>query len=166
MSFSLTQILLAVAFYLSGLFAVALLADRGIIPRRITHHPATDVLSLGVFAGAMASNGVIEVAARYGYNFLLYYAGVGLAFVLAAILLIPLLRLSRVYQLASLADMLTFRFRSPRVGAAITIAMCLAMLPMLALQIQAIGDSVHILAGHNREVEGQGFHHHLYYYRR
>ncbi|MDG1387350.1 MAG: ATP-binding protein [Halioglobus sp.] len=159
MSFSLTQILLAVAFYLSGLFAVALLADRGIIPRRITHHPATYVLSLGVFAGAMASNGVIEVAARYGYNFLLYYAGVGLAFVLAAILLIPLLRLSRVYQLASLADMLTFRFRSPRVGAAITIAMCLAMLPMLALQIQAIGDSVHILAGHNREVEGQGFHH-------
>ncbi len=159
MSYSLTQILLVVAFYLSGLFLVALLADRGIIPRRISHHPATYVLSLGVFAGAMASNGVIEVAARYGYNFLLYYAGVGLVFILAAILLIPLLRLSRIYQLASLADMLTFRFRSPRVGAAITIAMCLAMLPMLALQIQAIGDSVHILAGHNHEVEEQGFHH-------
>ena len=159
MSFSLSQILLVVAFYLSGLFLVALLADRGIISRKITHHPATYVLSLGVFAGAMATNGVIEVAVRYGYNFLLYYAGVGLVFVLAAILLIPLLRLSRVYQLASLADMLTFRFRSPRVGAAITIAMCLAMLPMLALQIQAVGDSVHILAGHDHRLEQAGFHH-------
>ena len=159
MSFSLTQILLVVAFYLSGLFLVALLADRGIISRKITHHPATYVLSLGVFAGAMATNGVIEVAVRYGYNFLLYFAGVGLVFVLAAILLIPLLRLSRVYQLASLADMLTFRFRSPRVGAAITIAMCLAMLPMLALQIQAIGDSVHILAGHDHKLEEASFHH-------
>ena len=159
MSFSLTQILLVVAFYLSGLFVVALLADRGIIPRRISHHPAVYVLSLGVFAGAMASNGVIEIAGRYGYNFLLYYAGVGLVFVLAVLLLIPLLRLSRVYQLASLADMLTFRFRSPRVGAAVTIAMCLAMLPMLALQIQAVGDSVHILAGHGMEDEKGGFHH-------
>ncbi|MEH6584984.1 MAG: ATP-binding protein [Halioglobus sp.] len=159
MSFSLAQILIVVAVYLSGLFAVALMADRGIIPRKITHHPAIYVLSLGVFAGAMASNGVIEVAARYGYNFLLYYAGVCLVFVLAALLLIPLLRLSRVYQLASLADMLTFRFRSPRVGAAITIAMCLAMLPMLALQIQAIGDSVHILSGHDYGLEEGGFHH-------
>ena len=159
MSFSLTQILLVVVFYLSGLFIVALLADRGLVPKQITHHPAIYVLSLGVFAGAMATNGVIEVAYRYGYNFLLYYAGVGLVFILAALLLIPLLRLSRVYQLASLADMLTFRFRSPRVGAATTIAMCLAMLPMLALQIQAVGDSVHILSGHDFHDDEDGFHH-------
>ncbi|RLQ20475.1 PAS domain-containing protein [Seongchinamella sediminis] len=159
MNYSLTQILLVVAIYLSALFVVALLADRNIIPRRISHHPAVYVLSLGVFAGATASNGVIEVATRYGYNFLLYYAGVGLMFVLAALLLIPLLRLSRIYQLASVADMLTFRFRSPRVGAAVTIAMCLAMLPMLALQIQAVGDSVHILSGHTHGPPRDGFHH-------
>jgi PAS domain S-box-containing protein len=160
MSFSIPQILLFVACYLSGLFAVAHLADRGIIPRKVTHHPATYVLSLGVFAGVMASNGVIDIAYRYGYNFLLYYAGVGLVFLLAALLLVPLLRLSRVYQLASLADMLAFRFRSPRVGAAITITMCLALLPLLALQIQAVGDSVHIIAGHDSDQEHTGVHHH------
>ncbi len=159
MSFSLAQILLFVAIYLSMLFTVAYLADRDIIPRKITHHPAVYVLSLGVFAGAMASNGVIDIAYRYGYNFLLYYAGAGLAFVLASMLLLPILRLSRVYQLASLADMLTFRFRSPRVGAAITVAMCLTLLPMLALQIQAVGDSVHILAGHQHPRGHAGFHH-------
>lgn len=159
MSFSLTQILLFVVLYLTGLFAVAHLAERGYIPRRITHHPATYVLSLGVFAGAMASNGVIDLAFRYGYNFLLYYAGVGTLFLLAALLLIPILRLCRVYQLASLADMLTFRFRSPRVGAAITITMCIALMPLLALQIQAVGDSVHFLAGHEYNQDHSGIHH-------
>ena len=155
MSFSLAQILLFIIAYLTGLFAVAHLADRGIIPKRITHHPAVYVLSLGVFAGAMASNGVIALAHQYGYNFLLYYLGVVLMFVLAALLLMPLLRLCRVYQLASLADVLTFRFRSPWVGAAVTIAMCITLLPLLALQIQAVADSIHILAG-NGEVLSSG----------
>lgn len=149
MSYSLGQILLLIALYLSGLFTIAILADRGIISRRITHHPATYVLSLGVFAGVTASNAMIDLASRFGYHFLLYYGGATLTFILAALTLMPILRLCRVYQLASLADVLTFRFRSPKVGAAITIAMILAMLPLLALQIQAVADSVNILAGNS-----------------
>ena len=147
MTFNLVQILLFIVVYLSSMFAVAYLADRGSIPERITRHPATYVLSLGVFAGAMASNGVIELAYRYGYNFLLYYAGVVLVCVMATLLLLPMLRLCRDYQLVSLADVLTFRFRSPWVGAAITVAMCVTLLPLLALQIQAVATSIHILAG-------------------
>ncbi|TGD70928.1 PAS domain-containing protein [Mangrovimicrobium sediminis] len=159
MSFSLAQVLLFVAIYLALLFAVAHLADRGIIPRRITHHPATYVLSLGVFAGAMATNGVVEVAHRYGYNFIIYYLGVVVLFVFSTLLLIPLLRLSRVYQLTSLADMLSFRFRDNRVGAAVTLAMCIALLPLLALQIQAVGDSIHLITG-NTGMPAQGGVHH------
>ena len=159
MSFSLAQILLFIIAYLTGLFAVAHLADRGIIPERITHHPAVYVLSLGVFACAMASNGVIALAHQYGYNFLLYYLGVVLMFALAALLLMPLLRLCRVYQLASLADVLTFRFRSPWVGAAVTIAMCITLLPLLALQIQAVADSIHILAGNSAALSPGGDRH-------
>ncbi len=151
MSFSLVQILLFIVAYLTGLFTVAHLADRGLIPARITRHPATYILSLGVFAGAMATNGVMELAYRYGYSFLLYYLGAVLVFVLATLLLLPLLRLCRVYQLASLADVLTFRFRSPWVGAAITVAMCITLLPLLALQIQAVADSIHILSTYSGE---------------
>ncbi|MCB1843658.1 MAG: PAS domain S-box protein, partial [Halioglobus sp.] len=147
MSFSLVQILLFIVVYLTGLFAVAHLADRGIIPERVSNHPATYVLSLGVFAGAMASNGVMELAHRYGYSFMLYYGGLVFMFVMATLLLVPLLRLCRVYQLSSLADLLAFRFRSPWVGAAITVAMCLTLLPLLALQIQAVADSIQIMAG-------------------
>jgi PAS domain S-box-containing protein len=147
MSYSLPQVLLFIVAYLSGLFAVAYLADRGIIPRKITQHPAIYVLSLGVFAGALATNGVFELAYRYGYSFLLYYMGMVLMFVIGSLFLLPLLRLSRIYQLSSIADVLTFRFRSERVGAAVTIAMCVTLLPLLALQIQAVADSVHILTG-------------------
>lgn len=155
MSFSLTEILLFIIAYLSGLFAVAHLADRGVIPPRITHHPAVYVLSLGVLGGAMASNGVMALAYEEGYSFLLYYLGLVLMFVLAPLLLLPLLRLCRVYQLASLADVLTFRFRSPWVGGAFTVAMCLTLLPLLALQIQAVAESIHILAG-NEAVVARG----------
>jgi PAS domain S-box-containing protein len=147
MGFSLAQILLFIIAYLTGLFVVAHLADRGIIPERISHHPAVYVLSLGVYACAMASNGVIAFAHQYGYNFLLFYQGVVLVFVLAALMLKPLHRLCRDYQLASLADVLAFRFRSPWVGAVVTIAMCMTLLPLLALQIQAVADSIHILGG-------------------
>jgi PAS domain S-box-containing protein len=77
-------------------------------------------------------------------------------FILATLLLLPMLRLCRVYQLGSLADVLAFRFRSPVVGAAITIAMCLTLLPMLALQIQAVADSIHILAGDATFIGGGG----------
>lgn len=156
MTFSLAQILLFIIAYLSGLFAIAHLADRGIIPERITQHPAVYVLSLGVFAGAMASNGVIALAYQYGYNFLLYYLGVVLMFVLAAVLLMPLFRLCRVYQLASLADVLAFRFRSPWVGAAVTISMCITLLPLLALQIQAVAESIHILTGNSTALSTEG----------
>jgi PAS domain S-box-containing protein len=156
MSFSLTQILLVIIAYLTGLFVVAYMADREIIPKRITHHPAIYVLSLGVFAGAMASNGVITLAHQYGYNFLMYYLGVVLMFILPVVLMIPLLRLCRVYQLSSLADVLTFRFRSPWVGAAVTITMCITLLPLLALQIQAVADSIHILAGDSSAISWSG----------
>ncbi|WP_213004001.1 ATP-binding protein [Parahaliea maris] len=147
MSFSLTQIVLAIVAYLSILFLVAHLADRDLLPRWLTHHPATYVLSLGVFAGAMASNAIFELAWRYGYGYLLYYLGGVLMFLIATLLLLPLLRLCRVYQLSSLADVLTFRYRSQWVGAGVSLAMSLTLLPLLALQIQAVADSIHILAG-------------------
>ena len=159
MSFSLVQILLFIVAYLTGLFIVAYLADKGIITKRITDHPAVYVLSLGVFAGAMATNGTIELAHRYGYSFLLYYLGAVVLFMMATVLLLPLLKLCRIYQLSSLADVLTFRFRSPWVGAAITIAMCISLLPLLALQIQAVADSIHILEGnHNHLLAGTDRH--------
>ena len=64
---------------------------------------------------------------------------------LAPVLLNPILRITRTYQLSSLADLFAFRFRSTWAGTLTTLFMLLSMLPLLALQIQAVTDSVQIL---------------------
>ncbi|MFV0478397.1 MAG: sensor histidine kinase [Parahaliea sp.] len=144
----MAQIMLATVAYLGVLFLVAILAERNLLPRRLITHPLVYVLSMGVFAGGMASNAIFELVYRYGYGFLIYYLGAALIFLVAALLLLPLLRLCRTYQLTSLADVLAFRFRSQWVGSIVSIAMCIAVIPLIALQIQAVSDSFYILA-HN-----------------
>lgn len=135
--------------YLTLLFAIAYVvekgAEQGWLPRTFFEHPAIYVLSIGVFACSWAYYGSIDLANEYGYGALAYYMGIGGLFIFAPLLLLPLFRLIRLYQLGSLADLLVFRYRGKRVGALITVCMLAAVLPLLALQIQAVADTVQIL---------------------
>lgn len=117
MSFSLTQMILISAAYLGVLFGVAWISERGMIPRAIIRHPLTYTLSLGVYASAWAFYGTVGLAYEYGYGFLSSYLGVSGAFLLAPVLLYPILKITRTYQLSSLADLFAFRFRSTWAGA-------------------------------------------------
>ena len=103
MSFSLTQMILISAAYLTVLFGVAWISERGMIPRSIIRHPLTYTLSLGVYASAWAFYGTVGLAYEYGYGFLSSYLGVSGAFLLAPVLLYPILKITRTYQLSSLA---------------------------------------------------------------
>lgn len=145
MSFNLPQLLLISALYLLALFGIAWLRERDLIPRRIIAHPLTYTLSLGVYASAWAFYGSVDMAYRYGFGFLAIYLGLSGAFLLAPVLLYPILRITRTYQLSSLADLFAFRFRSTWAGALTTLFMLLGVLPLLALQMQAIADSISIL---------------------
>mgnify|MGYP002737639961 CR=1 FL=1 len=133
--------------YLMLLFACATAVERGWLPRSLVRHPATHILALGVYASAWAIHGSLELAQRSGFGYLAYYLGVAGTFLLAPVLLIPIQRLSRTYQLASLADLFTFRFRSRWVGTLITVISLLAVLPLLALQVQTMGTAIHRLSG-------------------
>ena len=144
-SFDLGQLILISCLYLLTLFGVAWISDRGLIPRWIVRHPLTYTLSLGVYASAWAFYGTVGMAYQYGYGFLASFLGVSGAFLLAPVLLYPILRITRTYQLSSLADLFAFRFRSSWAGALTTLFMLLGLLPLLALQIQAVADSVGIL---------------------
>ncbi|TRX72926.1 sensor histidine kinase [Pseudomonas mangiferae] len=146
-SFSLGQLMLISAAYLLALFGVAWLSERGLVPRRLVHHPLTYTLSLGVYASAWAFYGTVGLAYQYGYGFLASYLGISGAFLLAPVLLYPILRITRTYQLSSLADLFAFRFRSTWAGALTTLFMLVGVLPLLALQIQAVADSIGILTG-------------------
>ena len=145
MSFTLTQIFLIGVGYLSILFACAWLVERGWVPLRWVRHPLVYVLALGMYASAWAFYGSFGMAERYGYGYLTYYLGIAGAFVLAPVLLLPILRLTRTYQLTSLPDLLAFRYRSRWVGMLVTLGLLVGSMPLLALQIQAIGDVIHLL---------------------
>nr|WP_170827708.1 MULTISPECIES: sensor histidine kinase [Pseudomonas] len=145
MSFSISQLVLISAAYLLTLFGVAWVSERGVIPRWIIRHPMTYILSLGVYASAWAFYGTVGLAYQYGYGFLASYLGVSGAFLLAPVLLYPILKITRTYQLSSLADLFAFRFRSTWAGALTTLFMLIGVLPLLALQIQAVADSIGIL---------------------
>ncbi len=145
MSFELGQIALIGIVYLLATFGIAFSTEKGWIPDAVVRHPATYVLSLGIFASAWSFYGVVELANRHGYGALAYYLGTGALFLFAPVALAPLVELARRYQIHSLADLLVFRYHSQAAGSVATLLMLMALLPLLALQLQAVADTLHLL---------------------
>lgn len=149
MSFSFAQVALISLSYVALVFGVAYATERNWIPSRFISHPITYILSLGIFASAWSFYGVIELADRFGYGALAYYIGTGLLFLFGGLALRPLVELAKRFQINSMADLLVFRYHSHLVGAIVTCIMVTAMLPLIALQIQAVADTMVLLKGHN-----------------
>ncbi|GHC34823.1 ATP-binding protein [Aidingimonas halophila] len=142
MSGSFVGICLLGIGYMALLFLCALAVERGWISTRIVRHPIIYTLALGVYASAWATYGSLEFASQSGYGYLAYYLGIAGAFLLAPVLLLPIQRMTRTYQLSSLADLFAFRYRSRWVGALITVVSLLAVWPLLSLQIQTLGEAI------------------------
>ncbi|MEX0903512.1 MAG: ATP-binding protein [Pseudohongiellaceae bacterium] len=146
MSFELATLFGLGVGYLGLLFGIAFITDKGWVPQRIVRHPVVYVLSLGVFASVWAYYTTVGNALRDGYAYLAQYIGISMAFLLSPLLLRPILELTKTYQLSSLADLLAFRFRSPWAGTLTTLVILVGVTPLLALQIQAVADTIGILA--------------------
>lgn len=149
MTFNLPQLFVVGFTYLLILFGTAYATEKGLISSKLVKHPLIYTLSLGVYASAWAIYGVVGFGYQSGYNFLAYFFGISAAFFLAPILLKPILRLAKNYRLGSLADLAAYRYRSQSAGTLVCIVMLFGTLPLLALQIQAVSESVHILTGDN-----------------
>lgn len=155
MSFELSELLGISLVYLALLFAVAYISERGWLPEKVIRHPLVYILSVGVYAGAFAFFGAVELAYQYGYGYLTYYFGASTIFLFAPLLLLPLMRICTVYQLGSLADLFSFRYRSQWAGTLVTIGMLLAIMPLLAMQIQAVTESIYILTDADLSLLGE-----------
>jgi aminopeptidase N len=59
--------------YLVVLFLVAYATERGLIPARLSRHPAISTLALGVYASSWSFNGAVGFAKLEGYRFLADY---------------------------------------------------------------------------------------------
>jgi len=145
MTFSIAALVSIVVTYLFVLFFTAYAAEKNWLPPKLVRHRAVYVLSLGVYASAWAFYGSVGLAHEYGYGYLTYYLGISGAFVLAPILLKPILHITKTYQLTSLADLFAFRFRSRAAGTLTTVVMLVAILPLITLQITAVTDSFLLL---------------------
>ena len=156
MTFDYDLLLLAALGYLLLLFLIAYAVDRNHIPEKISHHPLTYVLSLGVYTTTWSYYGSVGFAAQEGLLFLTIYLGPTLAFLLAPLILAPLLRLIKEYQLTSLADLFAFRYSSQLAGILVTVLMLAGTLPYIALQISAVTESFNILTGQPAPLR-QGF---------
>lgn len=127
--------------YLLVLFLIAYAVERKWIGEKIVTHPAVYVLSFGIFCSAWTFYGSTGMAYAYGTGYLAQYLGFAAAFLLTPIIFRPVLRIIKTYQLGSLADLFAFRYRSGTAGTLTVVMSILAVMPLIALQIQAITDA-------------------------
>ncbi|AMX01886.1 ATP-binding protein [Microbulbifer thermotolerans] len=146
MSFEIAHIALIGVVYIATLFFVAFASSKGWLPSHWMRHPLVYVLSLGVSLSAWTYYGIVDLARQYGYGVLAYYLGTGGMFLFAPVALEPLARLCQRYQLTSPADLLVFRYHSRLAGTLSTLFMLLALLPLIALQIQAVSETLALLS--------------------
>jgi PAS domain S-box-containing protein len=146
MNFSLSLLCLFLLAYLSLLYFSAYSVERGWVPRRWVQQPAVYLLSLGVFASAWGYYGSVALADLYGFGYLAYFMGLAGAFLMSPLLLKPILSITRMYQLNSLADLLSFRYRSAGAGVLVAICMLGVVIPLLTLQLKAVADTLYMLS--------------------
>ncbi|WP_317931835.1 ATP-binding protein [Halioxenophilus sp. WMMB6] len=145
MTFDLSTVTLVLVIYVTMIFGVAIITNRGWIPDAIVNNPIIYILSLGVFASTWAYYGIVDLAFQYGYSALTYYIGTAALFVFAPVTLTPIAQLVRRFKIPSVADLLVFRYHSQAVGSLVTLCMLVSLLPLLAMQIQAVSESLAIL---------------------
>ncbi|MCK7595987.1 ATP-binding protein [Microbulbifer sp. CAU 1566] len=149
MTFEIVNIALIGVAYIFALFFVAFATSKGWLSTNWVRHPFFYVLSLGVSLSAWTYYGIIDLAWQHGYGVLAYYLGTGAMFLFAPVALEPLARLAQRYQLTSPADLLVFRYHSREAGTLATLFMLLGLLPLIALQIQAVAETLALLSRDN-----------------
>lgn len=123
------------------LFGVARLAETNARARAWSEHPVVYGLSLGVYATSWTYFGAVGAARTSGLDFLAVSLGPTLTGLLIPVVSLPLLEVLRRHQLASLADLLAFRYRSTAVGAVATLTLVLALVAYVAVQIRGVAST-------------------------
>jgi len=144
--------------YLALLFLIAWAIGRAPSVARLMRHPLAYTLALGVYASSWTYFGSAGYARGHGLLFLGTQLGKTLAVMLAPVVWVRVLALTRQHQLSSVADLFAFRYRSRLVGFLVTLISLVASLPYLAQQIRAVVDSLGVMTGPRAPaVVGLGF---------
>lgn len=107
------------------------------------------MMRLSVLACGWSVLGSVGFAYQFGYSFLAYFLGMAAAFMLTPLMLLPLQRLCQLYQLRSLADLFAYRYDHNLAGLLATLSITLGVLPLLAMQMQALQQVLRYVLDHS-----------------
>jgi len=152
---SINILLAACLGYVALLFAVAFVVDRRArrAPIQLLHSPVVYTLSISVYCTSWTFYGAVGSAARNGLEFVTIYLGPTLVFVGWWWLLRKLVRIGRAHRITSIADLISSRYgKSTSLAVLVTIIAVIATTPYIALQLQSVTRSYHVIAGGVDEV--------------
>ncbi|MCX7946210.1 MAG: ATP-binding protein [Hydrogenophilus sp.] len=144
------EVAAGVAFgYLLLLFGVAFWADRlAEQGRSVIGRAWVYTLSIGVYCTAWTFFGSVGVAAREGVWFLPIYLGPTAVMLAAPWVVVPFVRAAKAWRATSLADLLGARFgHHAGLARAVSLALMVAVIPYVALQIKAIALAFEVVSG-------------------
>ncbi|HSG61362.1 MAG TPA: ATP-binding protein [Pseudomonadales bacterium] len=140
-------LLILVVLFFAAWFGLSALIDVNTSWRKFTKKPIAYHISLGIIGSAWTFYTITGLVQNYGISAFSYYIGISAVFLSAPLLLLPLLQLCKRYQLTSLADLMSFRFRSPTAGTTTTLLLTLSILPFYTLQLETLAEACNQLLG-------------------
>lgn len=138
-------LLVILLIYLGFLFLIAHWAEKK-GNNRLTNNPYIYTLSLAVYCSAWTYYGSIGVAAKSGLEYLTIYLGPVIVIPFWIIVLLKIIRISRVNKVSSIADFISLRYGNSRfLGALVSFVCFFGILPYISLQLKAISETFHIV---------------------
>lgn len=133
-----------VLLYLATLFALAFWGEKKIDKNQ--QHPILYSLGLGVHCTSWAFFGTTTQATYYGWPIIPTYVGIALVMLFGFGVLVRISRVCQKNNVSSLADFISLRYgRSHSLAALITLLCFVGVVPYIALQLDAITESISLL---------------------
>lgn len=144
--------------YVFCLFVIAFIVDRQAKTDRWAwlQSPIVYTLSISVFCTSWTFYGAVGFAARSGLEFITIYLGPTIIFIGWWLILRKLIRIGRVHNITSIADLISSRYgKSNSLAAVATLIAVIGTTPYIALQLKALTTSLSVLTTADPSFESQ-----------
>lgn len=134
--------------YVAILFAIAFFVDRQARSNRFSwlRSPLVYTLSISVYCTSWTFYGAVGFAARSGLEFATIYLGPTIVFIGWWVFLRKLIRIGRVHNITSIADLISSRYgKSTSLAVVATLIAVIGTTPYIALQLKALTSSFSVL---------------------
>ncbi len=136
-----------VLLYLILISILAFLVESKRIPHSFSNNPIVYALSFSVLMTGWSYYGNVEKAAIFDFSFMASQVGITLSATLWWVILKRIIRLKEKYKINSLSDFLSLRYgKSQIVGVVVSLICCIAIVPYIALQWNALFSSLKIFS--------------------